>query len=149
MKEYKIKDQMYNIDIRILISGDNTAVADYISRKYNSKLEHNNACALHFTLKAKGKSDIEYIWIEKFDWSIENQGTLAHEILHLTFSVMDSLGIKYQREVSEEAYTYYFEHIFKQVWDKLKPAKKNKIDIELDKEYFEIAKKLIQEAESG
>ena len=50
---------------------------------------------------------------------IWQQAAIAHEILHFTFAALSKLGIKYCDE-SEEAYTYYFENIMIEIWDKLK-----------------------------
>jgi len=47
---------------------------------------------------------------------------VAHECIHLTYGVLDEVGIPYDY-INQENFAYLFEYIFKEVCDILKQAK--------------------------
>ena len=70
------------------------------------------------------KGEIQrFLWITNFEWSINEQGLLVHEVYHLCMSVLENIGIEYC-EKSEEAYAYYLQHIYSQCLAVLRPKKK-------------------------
>lgn len=60
-----------------------------------------------------------YVWIEEFNWSVEQQGVLVHELSHFVDFVLTNAGISIGHE-NTEVRAYYLEYIFNKVWDKLK-----------------------------
>lgn len=61
-----------------------------------------------------------YLWIENFDWSIEHQGVVIHELSHFVDFVLSNAGIKVGRK-NTEVRAYYLEYIMVKVWEGLKP----------------------------
>lgn len=66
-----------------------------------------------------------YVWVEKFDWSIEDQGVLVHELSHFVDFVLTNAGISIGKK-NTEVRAYYLEYIFKRVYEKLKPLHSKK-----------------------
>jgi hypothetical protein len=66
-----------------------------------------------------------YLWIEKFDWSIEDQGVLVHELSHFADYVLNNAGISIGIE-NTEVKSYYLEYLFKKIYNKLKSLHPNK-----------------------
>lgn len=52
-----------------------------------------------------------YIWLRSFSWKVTDYSTLAHEILHASFNVLNSAGIKMDFE-NQEAGAYYFDYLY-------------------------------------
>jgi len=127
MKRFTVKEPIYGYGVQVLV-GDKQKAKDYIKKtfKVGEECLAGNFHARYFTLEGEkdGKNVVhQFIYIEEFDWSIGQQGLLAHEIMHFVFDVMDRVGLKLEinREGSgnEEAYTYYFQHFMCSIWDKL------------------------------
>lgn len=118
MKEIKIKDTMYRQDVRIIIGGTEKELCEYIYKKYHMELIADNSQGCHFPISKDGMY-IHFIWMEDFNWTVHNQSVLSHEILHLVFDVFDKMGIEYKKEVSDEAFAYYFGRILEDVLKKL------------------------------
>ena len=66
-----------------------------------------------------------YVWIEEFNWTIEHQAVLVHELSHFVDFVLTNAGISIGVENSEVR-AYYFEYIFTKVWTQLKPLYRRK-----------------------
>ena len=68
-----------------------------------------------------------YIYLKKFDWSIETQACLVHELNHFVDFVLDDSGIPLRIE-NTEVRAYYFEYLFTKCLTQLKKmCPKNKI----------------------
>jgi len=89
--------------------------------KYKVEFEEKDGSHGQFFYGEDGRPSI--IVMESFDWSVTDQVTMTHELLHFTFHVLKTAGLKLSDE-SEEAYTYTLGYIQTKVWDKLKPKKK-------------------------
>lgn len=59
------------------------------------------------------------IWLEKFDWSVRDQGLLVHEMLHLVLAVFNDKGIPINKD-NEESMTYTLEWCVETVFWKLR-----------------------------
>jgi hypothetical protein len=59
------------------------------------------------------------IWIEDFNWFIDDQVTLTHELFHFVFDNLNDIGMTLATS-SEEAYAYLLTNIQLKVWNKLK-----------------------------
>ena len=124
MKTYKVKDEMYKHDIDIVIGTDDD-LHKYLYKHYDATTrEVEGNCDARYLQVTSDEGRLgSVLWLRDFDWSIEQQAILAHELLHHLFITFEHIGIKYSRE-GEEAFTYYYQHIFEKVWNKLKPKKK-------------------------
>lgn len=115
MKGFFVRDCMYQYHFTVLV-GDREKTSAFLKKKYNADYE-SKGNASSFSLE--GKFEKDFVWIERFTWLIEEQALLAHEILHHTFKVMRRIGIGFSEE-SDEAFTWYFQHLMQQTWWALK-----------------------------
>lgn len=75
-----------------------------------------NGC--HFLLEKDG--DLRrVIWVEKFDWSVRSQATLAHELIHFVWAVLADKDTPVVRD-NEETFAYYFDYFYTEIWWKLR-----------------------------
>jgi len=123
MKIIKLFDPIYRANLRVMINCSFDDCRKHTLKEFNTELQENNSLA---NGKAFALSDGSYlVWVEKFNWSIDCQGVLVHELLHIAFYVIGDRGIKIDSD-EDEALAYYFEYLFNSVWNKLKPKKKSK-----------------------
>lgn len=111
----KIKDEIYHANIRIMACCDENEVADYFKKTYSVECGMNDAGARVFTLRnEKKRLDVIYLIIPIFDWTIQQQALLVHELFHITYIVLSAVGIKLSDD-SDEAYAYYLQYLTTQV----------------------------------
>jgi len=64
------------------------------------------------------------LWLKRFNWTIEEQGTAVHEIFHVVNRILSDRGIYDSRVdeelINDEAYAYYLSYWFEEIWTKLK-----------------------------
>jgi hypothetical protein len=81
---------------------------------------NDNHKAESWSLHDKETGFITYIiWMQGFDWTIDDQQTLVHEIYHTASRILIDRGVKFEDE-KQEAYAYYFDWLFGELWNKLK-----------------------------
>jgi hypothetical protein len=66
-----------------------------------------------------------YVWIEEFNWTIEHQAVLVHELSHFVDFVLSNAGISIGRG-NTEVRAYYLEYVFTKVYEQLKPLYRRK-----------------------
>lgn len=124
MKILCIHDDIYHINFNLVINCTQAEFIDNLERYHNDHKEFNRA----ELEKAIGTSagcvywDLRphyYMWIKNFDWTIDDQAVVVHEINHQVDFVFDNAGIPIRVE-NTEVRAYYFEYLFKQVWRALK-----------------------------
>ena len=125
-KFYKITDDIYGKKFLLCICG-----AGEMRKKIKKDLplfDKLDEIATHgaqcLTITDPDSRVWRYIWIEKFNWTVEDQVLLSHEILHYVMQIMREVGIQYywqDENINEEAFTYYFQYILFKVWTALKP----------------------------
>lgn len=126
MKRFIINDNMHGQTILLIVNCTQEAVIEWIKKKFKATDEvsrgANGRC---FCLEHTDGTQVHIIWMEKWNSDIRDFGLLAHEVLHLTIGVLDDLGFRLH-ESSEEAYTYYLQHLISQCLGKLCPVRKRK-----------------------
>lgn len=65
-----------------------------------------------------------FLWISNFDWTVDNQGTVVHEIWHLVNRILADRGL-FEDAGKDEAYAYYIGYWFERIWNLLKPTHSN------------------------
>lgn len=112
MKIKKIRDNMYGREIYFFYNCSQDEFKTRLNKQYGLKLEKTvGAQGIHISLENVEKDHHPfYVWVEKFKKTNKDISVLAHEVLHLTFSGLEDVGIKYS-DSSEEAFTYYFDHL--------------------------------------
>lgn len=74
-------------------------------------------------LSAEEAPDIYVVYVPKFDWTIDDQATLIHELIHVITRVWNSNNIVFNNDTQE-----FFAHSVDKLWSniawKLMPRKK-------------------------
>lgn len=119
MKTYNLSDPLYFLDLTLIIGGTDKEVKDKIEKEYPGADLSNclDSSGYSVTLLKDGLRK-EFLWVDRFDWSIKDQSSMAHEIFHLTSHVMSFAGCKFGDD-SEEAYAYYYSYMFRKIWEVL------------------------------
>ena len=137
MRKFIIQDEMYHNDFTLYVNCSGQELADYIKEKYkvlDFKVPPADGqyCNIEERDKEKGSHRfIRLVWIKTFNWTVVEQGLLVHELLHYVFDNLDLIGMK-PTDSSEEAYTYYLQHIIQQCYQELKklhPKYKKKYEL--------------------
>jgi hypothetical protein len=114
LKKYKFKTTMFPTTLEIYV-GDEQEFLEEVQNKYKTKFNILSECFGRYYYPTEKSPHI--IWIRIFDWTIEAQAIMIHELQHFVFKRLNDVGM-FLDESSEEAYTYTFQEIFIQVWDK-------------------------------
>lgn len=84
---------------------------------------HEMDSGVCFTIKLKKEGLLAFlIWMPKFTWTVPQMSTLSHEIVHLTFAVLDLKGIPIRKE-NDETFAYFHQCYLRQAFNHLKPKK--------------------------
>jgi hypothetical protein len=116
LKIYTIKVPIYDTVIKILCKSTRKEMEAYIFKTYGYELTPSTLQiidASYFSLDG-----VQFIWLAKYDKSIERQSILQHEIFHLTSTVLRAHGLSLS-EHSDEAFAYYHQYVVKQILTKL------------------------------
>jgi hypothetical protein len=110
-------DKLYHSDIYLFLA-PRDAITGIFKRKwdfeYTPKSHHK---AESFSIETSGW--IRYIiWMDGFNWTVDDQRTLVHEIFHTVARVMNDRGVIYSPD-NTEPYAYYFDMVFAELWNKL------------------------------
>lgn len=113
MKIKKIKDGMYGQEIYFVYNCPQDKIINKLNKQYGLKLEKSlNAVGSTYEFANEAEDHhLFYVWVERFKRTNHDISVLAHEVLHLAFSGLEFVGIKYDSQLSEEAFTYYFDHL--------------------------------------
>lgn len=127
MEVFKLSDPLYERDIVILVGENEVALGAYLKKEHGESVKiYNKENAVDNTPDPQNdgcqfnvRDDVSqtfYVWIARRDIAL-----LHHEMQHLTFDIMDAVGMSYCDE-SEEAYTYFGAHLFKQAVELIFPV---------------------------
>jgi len=125
MNKYcNIKPDLYPYNV--IVSIDQTTEELHIKvKKYFISFESFKSLLGEFknrsgdcTFSSEGKVAIIRLTAQKD--KIDTLSILNHELLHATFFILDDLGIKFNIDSSDEAYTYLFGFLFTKSYKQLK-----------------------------
>ena len=110
-----IHEPIYGADIYFLLGGTAGELRQYFVARHGSSPDFPDCTAglVHATIEEKKQNYVFYLWLETFSHDIADWGNLAHECLHLTFAILDKIGMEVH-ESSEEAYAYLHEYLVKE-----------------------------------
>lgn len=119
-KIINIKDEIYHGNI-ILILASREEISKVVKSRwiyeYVPELHHD---AESFDIQGKKSGFISYIiWMKSFDWTLDDQSTLVHEIFHTVSRILTDRGVKFDPE-NTEPFVYYFDWVFGKLWNELK-----------------------------
>lgn len=108
---------IYKAEVGLIVTKDIPSVIQFISEYYEqTDFTNSDFDKAGLTISKEGYSPI--IWIPSFKGTANDISTLNHELLHVTFNILNSVGVFYA-DVSEEAYTYLLENISVQLYNSL------------------------------
>lgn len=113
---YRIEDDIYHADIWIMINFDADKANEYFKKNYHidAGLKKNGqgvSFGQYFPLYCKDDSRVRhFICMGQFEWAVQDQVLLLHEIFHLVCRVLDEAGVSRYKE-TDEAYAYYQQYV--------------------------------------
>lgn len=115
--EFQLKEDIFGSALYVIVNKPYDRMVADIKKKFPDFQLDNSARegALGLTFEYyddKINRGFPFIWIAKFEWSIVDQGTLAHETAHFIFRLLESKGIKLDTKEPNEPYCYLFEYYF-------------------------------------
>jgi hypothetical protein len=115
-KSFKIFIDIYNINI-ILYVGDYDWYQNKIAKMGVAKEEQVNYGGESFVADFEG-INISVIWMPEITFTCENYSILAHEVLHISFRNMQSIGFKFDYD-NTEPINYLFGGIYEKILRRL------------------------------
>lgn len=128
MKEIKIHEPLYDVDISYLFGDSVSKLKEFIQKRHGSHVliwdrDVSESCDKFFiedtdgyqfhVQEPLGSGERFYSWMYK-----PTDNLLFHETLHITFDILFTRGVKYHND-SEEAFAYLGGMIFQQLKEKL------------------------------
>jgi hypothetical protein len=111
-----VKDSVYRIEFFVLISTFDEFIEWHRARYPTWRGEHNNANAKCLTMMDRENRFHEYIvWLKDGRSHEETLFSIAHETLHLVWSILDDKGLRLSND-SEEAFACYYESCFRAIY---------------------------------
>jgi hypothetical protein len=124
MKQIEFKIPIYGTGVDLIVNCSEKEACDYFNQKYGIDLNCNNYAGFNQLIVKKVNGRINLVWIEKFDWTIDSQKVLAHELSHSTFRTLEEAGVLLDYK-NQEAYCYLFDYIYGEALSKLKGLHKS------------------------
>jgi len=126
MKFYPIIDKVYRKNFHLIVNEDPKKFYEWICKHHKKAKEDSKLKEM--ILDCKGIciwcfNPYFYVFIPKFNWRIEDQACLTHELNHFVDFVFQETGIPTDID-NTEVRAYYFEYIFSECWTALKPKRK-------------------------
>ena len=120
MKVYKIRDEIYRAEIYVIPQATEAELVRHFARKYGMEYKHDNGVsAFHYRISSpEAGITCDYLIFNSFQNTPEGIAELAHEMMHLVFSVLYRCGMELT-ESSEESFSYYCGYLTKKVLDKV------------------------------
>ena len=116
----RVSEGVYGDDV-VLCLNDAKEYEKWILKNYGSEQYVDNMAkgmTLRHSCKTRGGHDYT-IWMPSFEWTIDNQATLAHELIHVASGILDRRGVDIS-EGHREALAYLYSFFFYKFWNALK-----------------------------
>jgi len=115
---FAVKDEIYSIPLHIIV-GDFAYYKKIVEQKFDCEMNAEQTNHGGETMMLDGEGGVMIVvWFPRLDFTIENYGTIAHELLHAAFQASRLVGIKFDYE-NQEPIVYYFEYLFKKAIERL------------------------------
>ena len=113
-----IEGSTFDMPVEIIITEDKNKALKYVRENNDNtcQISDFDARAVTFPIN-DGRPPI--IWIPHMNGSSEDLSIAHHELLHANFSILSWAGV-YLSDSTEEVYTYNYQFLTKQFYDKLK-----------------------------
>lgn len=113
-----IEGSTFDMPLDVIITEDKKMALEYVKLNNDSTCQISDFDARGVTFPINdGRPPI--IWLPTMDGSVEDISIANHELLHANFSILSWAGV-YLSDSTEEVYTYNYQFLTKQFYDKLK-----------------------------
>jgi len=125
LKTLIINDPVYLEEILLIVNCSADKLNKYLHKKYGvNKNAVNNpdwsASYLRITNDEDKSLFIRVVWVRDFDWTINDQASLNHELIHCATAILKDKGIDISND-NDEVLAYYHSYLLKTCMIKLKP----------------------------
>ena len=121
IQKYIIDTTPYNQEVYLLVHSSGRKVCEHINNDYENvdKIEEDDKCRgfewkTHYLTDGYEKGRF-YLYIHTDNLT---NSTIEHEAIHLTWDILDHVGVQITND-NHEAFTYFYEHILKQIRENL------------------------------
>jgi len=127
MYVYRVNDSMFHEDIALVFNCTRNEMEGYIRKRFGLHNQRPKKEGEFSKISGSDGSTAYLIFLERFNFLIEEYGLLAHEVMHCVYRILSDLGM-YLDDSSVEAYCYYYQNIYQDciagIRDKLNKKKK-------------------------
>ncbi len=107
-KKIVIFDPIFKQKIHVLLNYDEVAYRKFLKSENATDESNTSATAANedfagfttFMIDARGRREF-IILVKEFEWKIQNQGTLIHEITHVIIRIFESNNIPFNKDTQE------------------------------------------------
>lgn len=132
LTEVYLHDEVYRMNIHFLTNASGDRAGRWMSRVFEIKEggdhpRHLAGSVMEIRSANNGLHALVITMPDVWTGSQDQIITLMHEMYHVTSFTLFSRGLKHDRDISEEAFSYFQESLVKRFWNalKLKPIKYN------------------------
>lgn len=123
MKYYPIHDKVYRKNFHLVVNETEDDFYRWIVENNQNKQDEELKKLISGGVKGltifEEDKPYYYIYVKEFDWKIDDQATLVHELNHFVDFVFEKSGVPINTE-NTEVRAYYFEYLFTKCWQALK-----------------------------
>ena len=122
MKTFKIQGDMFKTTLHCVVGCSHREFLDYIKKDFgDSDIEEDDEAIGTIVEAENPKTHVKryYMYLKKYDGSIDSICNVVHELNHFAFSVFSDRGARVGYE-ENEAFCYYHEMFLEKILNKLK-----------------------------
>jgi hypothetical protein len=120
------EEPVYSATVQVCWDVDTKGMESYIARTFPEYVgaipRLDPWCAWSLELSDK-QHELYLICLRKFQWTPDDIGTLAHECLHTTASMLRSRGLSFNKQ-TEEAYAYLHDSLVRRCLAEMQKARR-------------------------
>ena len=121
MKDLKFQFTIYGVELIITEKPMSKLIKQYpILKEHDSENTDGNYFEIN---DQENHRNIHIIRVDSLEWAWHNHILLVHEIFHFVMNVLTSRGLPYNDD-TEEAYAYFYSHVWGKVFIRLNVLKK-------------------------
>ena len=117
---YQIEINVFNAILQVLFGEPEECakemrdcnISETVIKDWLNAIEERKECYGMFS--HNDEENFTMLWLRDVPVTIENYGSLVHEIEHYVFYLFNRIGMKHTK-ASDEAYAYLTAHVFKEI----------------------------------
>ena len=127
MKIYKFYNMTFEASLNVVVNCSwkefVKATDKVMGEPWEDAGDERSSEGFYIMLTSKDKKKVrQFVWIEKFDWTVYDMAKMVHELCHWVVSTFNDRGIPVTYE-NQETMAYTMQWAVLQVFTKLKPKK--------------------------